>query len=67
MSDVRFSLTLELRNKPYVLTVTTQSFRLASKREGKAIELPWSAFLDEEAAMLSALHASIRKRLRNRG
>jgi hypothetical protein len=66
-SDVRLILTLKLRGKPYQLTVTTESFRLASKRARREIVLPWTAFLDEDAAMLSALHASIRERLRGRG
>ena len=65
-SDIRLNMTLELRGKSYVLTVTTRSFRLASKRERRVIELPWTAFLSEDAAMLSALYASVRKRLRHR-
>jgi hypothetical protein len=45
-----------------VLTVTADSFKLARKGRRDEIELPWTAFLDEDAAMMSALHASMRKR-----
>jgi hypothetical protein len=67
-NDIFLKLALQLRGQPYVLTITPRSFKLAlkGKREREAIELPWTAFLDEDAAMLSALHASIRRRLRPR-
>ena len=63
-SDVRFTLDVELRGQLYVLTVTRQSFKLVRKGKAGGIELPWTAFLDEDAALLSELHASIRKRRR---
>jgi len=63
--DLRLSVMLTLRGKAYQLTVTRESFRLASKR-GRKVELPWTAFVDDDAAMLGALHSSIRKRLRRR-
>jgi hypothetical protein len=59
--DVRLTLEVKLRDQPYVLTVTAQAFKLARKGRRAQIELPWTAFLDEDAAMLSALHASMRK------
>jgi hypothetical protein len=65
-SDIYVRLTLELRGQPYALTVTPKSFKLVLKGRREGIELPWSAFLDEDAVMLSALHASIRKRRRSR-
>ena len=63
--DVQFTLHLDLRGSPYVLTVTRESFRLVRKGRRKGIELPWTAFLDEDAAMMSALHASMRQRSRS--
>jgi hypothetical protein len=60
--DVRLSFDVELRGQPYVLTVTADSFKLARKGRREEIELPWTAFLDEDAAMMSALHASMRRR-----
>ena len=57
--DVSLELTVRIRGEPYYLTVTAQSFRLVRKGKREGIELPWSAFASEDAAMLSALHASI--------
>jgi hypothetical protein len=62
--DVRLTLNVVLRGRPYVLTITPESFKLTLKGKRSGIELPWTAFLDEDAAMMSALHASIRKRVR---
>jgi len=62
--DVRLTLDVELRGQLYVLSVTRKSFKLTRKGKRWNVELPWSAFLDEDAVMLSALHASIRRRLR---
>jgi hypothetical protein len=62
--DVRLTLNVVLRARPYVLTITAESFKLVLKGKRAGIELPWTAFLDEDAAMMSALHASIRRRLR---
>lgn len=64
-THMSFRLTLKLHGKPYVLTVTPESFKLVLKGKREGIELPWTAFLDEDAAMLSALHASIRRKLRS--
>jgi hypothetical protein len=60
--DVRFTLDVELRGQVYVLTITPDSFKLVRKGRRAGIELPWTAFLDEDAAMMSALHASMRRR-----
>jgi hypothetical protein len=57
--DVSLKLTVRIRGEPYYLTVSAQSFKLVRKGRREAIELPWSAFASEDAAMLSALHASI--------
>jgi hypothetical protein len=61
-AEVSLKLSLKLRGKHYLLTVTPESFKLVLKGKREAIELPWTAFLDDDAAMLSALHASMRKR-----
>ena len=63
--DLHLTLQLQLRGEPYVLTITRESFRLVRKGRRKGIELPWTAFLDEDAAMMSALHASMRRRSRS--
>jgi hypothetical protein len=64
-SDIYLRLNLELRGQPYLLTVTRKSFTLVLKGRREGIELPWTAFLDDDAVMLSALHASIRRRRRS--
>lgn len=63
--DMSLRLTLKIRGKPYVLTVTCESFKLVLKGKREGVELPWSAFLEEDTAMLSSLYASIRRRLRS--
>ena len=50
---------MRIRGEPYTLTITPQSFKLVRKGKREGIELPWSAFASEDAAMLSALHASM--------
>ena len=64
-SDMSLRLNLKIRGKAYVLTVTTESFRLVLKGKREGIELPWSAFQDDDAVMLSELHASIRRKSRS--
>jgi hypothetical protein len=63
--DVRLILDVELRAQPYVLTITAESFKLVRKGRRGGIELPWTAFLDEDARMMSALQASMRARRRS--
>ena len=58
-ADVSLKLTVRIRGEPYDVTITAQSFKLVRKGRREGIELPWSAFASEDAAMLSALHASI--------
>ena len=59
--DLSLSLTVHIRGQPYHLTVTPEYFRLVPSGKRQAIELPWSAFATEDAAMLSALHAAIKR------
>jgi hypothetical protein len=65
MADLTFTLSLNLRGKPYVLTVTPGGFRLVPRGRRQSVELPWTAFLDEDAALYSELYKSIH-RLRSR-
>ena len=60
-ADVTLRLSVTIRGQRYWLTVTRESFKLLRKGKRQGIELPWSAFVDEDAAMLSALHAAIRR------
>jgi hypothetical protein len=61
MADLSFTLTLNLRGKPYVLTVTPNGFRLVPRGRRQSVELPWTAFLDEDAALYSELYKSIHR------
>jgi hypothetical protein len=61
MADLNFTLTLNLRGKPYVLTVTPNGFRLDVKGRRQRVELPWTAFLEEDAALYSELYKSIHR------
>jgi hypothetical protein len=68
MADMTFRLMLNLRGKPYELTVTPAGFRLVVKGRRQSVELPWSAFLEEDAVLYSDLYKSIQRlRSRNRG
>ena len=59
--DLAISLTVHIRGQPYHLTVKPDSFKLVPSGKRQGVELPWSAFATEDAAMLSALHAAIKR------
>jgi hypothetical protein len=65
--DFSISLTVQIRGRPYHLTVTPDSFKLVPSGQRQGIELPWHAFATEDAAMLSALHAAIKRAASRRG
>jgi hypothetical protein len=60
-SDVPRRLTLSIKGKPYLLTVTPEGFKLVAKGKRKGVEMPWSAFVSDDALLYSELQASIRK------
>lgn len=59
--DVSLRLTIQIRGKPYRLTVTRESFSLVPSGKRRGIELPWSALADEDAEMMSALHRTMKR------
>ena len=59
--DISIRLTVQIRGEPYYLTISPESFKLVAKGKREGIELPWSAFATEDAQMLSALHAAMRR------
>ena len=59
--EVTLRLTVQIHGQPYYLIVTPESFKLVPKGKRHGIELPWSAFVDEDVAMLSDLHAAMRR------
>ena len=64
---VSLRLTVHIRGRPYQLTVTPDHFNLVPNGKRQGVELPWSAFATEDAAMLSALHAAIKRASVRRG
>lgn len=50
---------LEVRGKPYVVTMSPEGFRLVPKGKRKGLELRWEDLLSGEAALATALNASL--------
>ena len=59
--DISLRLTIQIRGKPYRLTVTRESFSLVPAGKSRGVELPWSALADEDAEMMSALHRTMKR------
>ncbi len=62
MPAVTLRLTLTLRGQSHRLTVTPEGFKLEVTGERRSVELPWTAFLEDDAALYSALYKSIQRR-----
>ena len=65
-SEVPVRLNVRIQGKPYVLTVTPRGFKLVPKGKRRGVEMPWSAFVSDDAVLYSELQASIRKILSGR-
>ena len=52
---------IEVAGKPYILTITPQGLKLVPKGRRKGQELAWSALVSGEAALATALNASLRR------
>ena len=50
---------LEVNGEKYTLTVSPEGFKLVLKGKRKGIELSWAAIVGGEAALATALNASI--------
>ena len=50
---------LSVEGKPYVLTITPTGFVLAEKGRRKGYEMNWVSFVSGDAALSTALNASI--------
>jgi len=53
---------IEVDGAPYTLTITPQGFTLVVKGRRKGYELAWSALVSGDAALATALNASLRVR-----
>jgi hypothetical protein len=52
---------LQVGGKPYMLTVTPEGLKLVPKGKRKGHELSWDALVSGEAALATALNASLRR------
>jgi hypothetical protein len=50
---------IDIAGQPYTLTITPEGFRLAPKGRRTGYELTWSALVSGEAALATALTASL--------
>ena len=50
---------VQIRGKPHVLTIDATGFKLTRKGRRKGIEIQWVALANGDAAMATALNASL--------
>jgi len=50
---------LTVNREPYILTLSPTGFMLLPKGRRKGVEIAWSAIVDGEAALATALNASL--------
>ena len=50
---------IDVRDEPYTLTITPEGFKLVPKGRRKGYELSWASIVSGEAALASALTASV--------
>ena len=50
---------LEIEGKPYTLTLSPEGLKLVEKGKRKGLELPWKDLVSGDAALASALQASV--------
>ena len=52
---------VEVDGKPYMLTIGPTGMKLVPKGRRKGIELAWQALVSGDAALATALHASLQR------
>jgi hypothetical protein len=52
---------IEIDGKPYMLTIDPQGLKLVPKGKRKGLELAWQALVSGEAALATALNASLQR------
>jgi hypothetical protein len=52
---------IQVAGKPYMLTITPEGFKLVPKGKRKGQELSWDAVVSGEAALATALNASLQR------
>ena len=54
-----FKRELDVKGEKYTLTVSPEGFKLVLKGKRKGVELSWASIVGGEAALASALNASV--------
>ena len=57
--DTPLKREIEIEGQPYTLTISPEGFKLVAKGRRKGYELAWSTIVSGEAALASALNASV--------
>lgn len=57
--NATFKRELEVNGEKYTLTVSTEGFKLVLKGKRKGVELAWGSIVNGEAALSTALTASL--------
>jgi hypothetical protein len=52
---------INIEGKPYMLTISPEGLKLVPKGKRNGLELAWPALVSGEAALASALNASLQK------
>ena len=52
---------VEIDGQPYMLTITPEGLKLVPKGKRNGLELAWKALVSGEAALATALNASLQK------
>jgi hypothetical protein len=52
---------VQIGDQPYMLTLTPEGLKLVPKGKRNGLELAWSALISGEAALATALNASVQK------
>jgi len=60
-----FKRELEVNGEKYTLTVSPDGFKLVTKGKRKGVELSWTSILGGDAALATALNASLATRPRD--
>ena len=52
---------IEIEGKPYMLTIAPQGLKIVPKGKRNGLELSWQALVSGDAALATALNASLQK------
>jgi hypothetical protein len=52
---------IQIDDKPYMLTISPEGLKLVPKGKRNGLELAWQALVSGEAALATALNASLQK------